>query len=349
MKTDTSGIDTGALAREIRARYAIPIESLTFVPKGEDAFSFVGTGENGNEVFVRAQPDAESGKLDLAYRFVDALRSGCDLPEIVAPQPTLHRELAFQSGAFVISVFPRIAGTSAYERAIDERHLAHIARVIARMHDCRCVVMDAPRIVTFTNPFEAEIREAFILAKTLPDDATGLQLQTAELVSRETQDVLDGMRRMHDTVAPVAAKDMAFVPTHGDPNLANIMIDGDDGIHIIDWGDVGLGPRERDLFFFVGDDFERFLRRYLSHTGPINLHLPLFTWYDYLWVFQEIADYACPILRGTLQDEEEQHAWEELQPYLPIRHDAIARNAVAVKQVIRQLASEGLVRETDWD
>ena len=130
------------------------------------------------------------------------------------------------------------------------------------------------------------------------------------------------------------------MPTHGDPNLANILIDERGALHLTDWGEVALGPRERDLFHFTGERFEAFLRRYLGTVGLVELHERLFAFYTYRWTVQEIADYTTRILFRNTDPEEDRHAWEELAPYLPIRHEAIEAELRAIGAVIRRVAGD---------
>ena len=123
-----------------------------------------------------------------------------------------------------------------------------------------------------------------------------------------------------------------FVLTHGDPNLANILVGEQGEPFLVDWGDVGLGPPERDLMAFTEVRFELFLRQYAADFGRPRLHESVFAFYFYRWVLQEIADYTTRILRDTTA-EEDQHAWSCLTPYLPIPHAEIKaglRNVIGV-------------------
>lgn len=67
----------------------------------------------------------------------------------------------------------------------------------------------------------------------------------------------------------------------------------------------------------------------------MRLCLELFDFYIIRWVLQEIADYSSLLLMLAPHDAEGQtHAWRELQPYLPIPHDAIAADRVAVQRAL---------------
>ena len=94
---------------------------------------------------------------------------------------------------------------------------------------------------------------------------------------------------------------------------------------------------------FTGDRFASFLAAYLDHAGPVRIHLDLFTFYAMRWVLQEIADYSSRLLLEPRDADGEAHAWQELQPYLPIPHAAIAADRDAVQQKLVPFVRSGLV------
>jgi hypothetical protein len=87
----------------------------------------------------------------------------------------------------------------------------------------------------------------------------------------------------------------------------------------------------------TGARFETFLRHYLAATGPTRLHGGLFTFYTYRWAVQEIADYTTRILFQNSDPEEDRHAWEELAPYLPIRHAEMRAGTHRIEGIIRRV------------
>ncbi len=129
-----------------------------------------------------------------------------------------------------------------------------------------------------------------------------------------------------------------WVLTHGDPNLDNLIKDQEGELHLSDWGDVAFGPPERDLFAFTGKGFEAFLRQYTSIRQGIGLHPDIFAFYFYRWSMQEIADYTGHILLEGLGPPEDEHAWVELQKYLPIRHKEIAASLEALRDILERVA-----------
>lgn len=84
-----------------------------------------------------------------------------------------------------------------------------------------------------------------------------------------------------------------FVLCHADIHPANIIIDAGGAIHIVDWDETLLAPKERDLMFFIDDGrsvdtTEAFLAGYGERSvDPLAL-----AYYKYDWVIQEFGDYG---------------------------------------------------------
>ena len=75
----------------------------------------------------------------------------------------------------------------------------------------------------------------------------------------------------------------------------------------------------------------------------MRLHQHLVTYYLYRWVLQEIACYTSRILLESSDEQEHAHAWQELHPYLPIPHAAIASGVAAVRQALIPFVMKGRV------
>jgi spectinomycin phosphotransferase len=306
MKFDTSGIDPGGLAAVIRERYGIPVEGLAFVPKGEDAYAFA---DRGRRLFVRAQRDAV---LDEPYGVAVALREEAGFRSVLAPLRALDGSLCFRIGGLTVAVFPWVEGATLWDVPATATQVAQAAAILAEVHGAR--LRHPPRRADrFDNPFAGPIRRAL--------DAQGARRDTKRagdvrrLLADEQTSLLAALDQMERLGARCRTLPLRWAVTHGDPNLANFLADSAGRLHLTDWGEVALGPVERDLFFFTGDRFELALR----HYGPVPLHEEAFAFYHLRWVVQEIADFTTRILERNVDVAEDEHAWAELTPYLPIR------------------------------
>lgn len=344
MKYDTSGISLIDLTAHLTATYDVLIGDLRFSPQGEEAFNYIAAGAGDERFFVRVQPHGLNDHLEAVYAAVAALQSDCGITALLAPYRTRTGRFTSRLGSFSVVMFPFIPGTTAYEATISETDWRRTAETIAALHgseDCCATPILARE--TFDNPFEAPIRNALQRAASADPPRSTYQVQVLSLLRDQQADVEATLRHMRDLAAAARRLAPGLVPTHGDPNLANVLIGGDGSLHLTDWGELARGPRERDLTAFTGERFESFLRRYLEVSGAVRLHRTLFAFYFYRWVVQEIADYTARILTGPGDADAEAHAWEELQPYLPTQHAALESGLNANMRIVTGLAAEGLV------
>lgn len=352
----------------VNAAYGLKIAALARLPMGEDAESSLATAQDGARHVVRierarkragdAGPAANIERLDAIYTLTAALHArGGLLAQVVAPYRNHRGTFTCQFGERAVAVFPYIAGRNAYTDGLADDELASVARLLATLHATAPASLElaapaAPAALTmltcetFANPFEQPILRALAFAETatLTNLANDYQRRVCKLLLAERADLLATLAdlRAHATGLHVLATEAVLV--HGDPNLANILIDAAGRPHLIDWDGLALGPRERDLFAFLGPRLEMFLRAYLdallaAGRRNIALHAPVFAFYSDLWALQEIADYTTRLLFENTTGEQDAHALQELQPWLPIPHAHIQAETQATQRAIERILS----------
>lgn len=267
-----------------------------------------------------------------------ALQAGCGLGQVVAPQRTRDGALFLRHDRFTIALFPYLTGSTAEEQPLSAVELEGAAALIAGLHGTtgRCPLPPLPE-ERFGNQFVPTILRALRTAGDLSAGAGAYRRRVSRLLLAEQTDLIDALGAMTDLAAEIAALPFEPVLTHGDPNLANILRDAAGMLHLIDWSAPALGPPERDLFSFTEVQFEDFLRHYLALRDRVRLHAPIFAFYAWRWTFQEIADYATRILFHNTDPAEDEHAWTQLQPYLPIPHDSLRDQAQTIAGVLTRV------------
>jgi spectinomycin phosphotransferase len=95
----------------------------------------------------------------------------------------------------------------------------------------------------------------------------------------------------------VAASRPRLVLCHADLHTANLLVDRDGRLAVVDWDGLLLAPRERDLMFVPGDaQAPAFFEGY----GPVILDRATLAYYRWEWVVQELADYGGRVLDDRL-------------------------------------------------
>ncbi|MCB0081406.1 MAG: aminoglycoside phosphotransferase family protein, partial [Caldilineaceae bacterium] len=290
----------------------------------------------GNRYFIRIQPAENAPDLENIYFCLKALAQQNHMSQVVAPLLTRGGAAVIPVDDYHLSIFPYIAGHTLYEQRPDEVDLENAAVLLAHLHQAPLTLLPLPR-ETFDHPFRAPIEAALAAARQPLAQQTRLQRAVCQLLMAEHEDILATLTYMERLRTQIEARPIDWVLTHGDPNLDNVIKDAGGQLHLVDWGDMAIGPAERDLMHWTGAAFEPFLRQYARRRPGLTLDADLFTFYFYRWCLQEIADYAPRILFEALGATEDAHAWDELQDYLPIRHESMAAGVQAVVAIMRRV------------
>jgi spectinomycin phosphotransferase len=88
--------------------------------------------------------------------------------------------------------------------------------------------------------------------------------------------------------------DLDLVLCHADIHTANILINQEQDLFIVDWDDILFAPKERDLMFVLGEGTVETREEHFFFTGYGNVKInPLvLAYYGYEWCVQEIADFG---------------------------------------------------------
>lgn len=336
MKTDTLEIDKQRLSQAIRGAYGVSLASITFLPQGEEAYTYVGQIDADQRVFIRVQPTANATNLTRVYPLLDVLHWHSGLSQVLAPYKTLVDSLSIEFDKYTVAVFPYIDGKTLDQQGTSEADIRAAATLLARLHH---VLIDTAilRREDFANPFREPILYALDQATQSTTRQTVYQRYACQLLAAERADIITTLEHMAQlqTRAKMLVSD--WVITHGDPNCDNFIKDQNGVLHLTDWGDLAIGPPERDLALWTGDGFAVFLQQYAQLQPSVSLHRDIFEFYFYRWSMQEIADYATRILFRQLGQVEDEHAWAELQDYLPIQHQAIVNGLEQVQVTMNRV------------
>lgn len=285
----------------LRDRYARTLVSLEPLALGLDTTAQVYriTDDSGSVYFLKARSRALYPASCLAPRYL------ADHGEtaVVAPLPTtdgaLWARLAAPEDAWVIAVYPYIAGVSGWRPGMSDAQWRATGAIFRRIHG---IALPAEGIAslrreTFDVSDYARSVEMFAARfAAVPSDGDA----AAERALRERWQarratiytLLNAMRalaeRLRDRSGP-------FVLCHGDLHPGNLLRDDASGVYVVDWDDVLLAPKERD-FLFVGEpDGEGFSQAdapFFQGYQPREIDWVAVTYYRCERVVQDVIECA---------------------------------------------------------
>ena len=359
MKVDNA-FDKTELKNLLNAAYGINVQSLTFLPEGEDSYGYIVMPETGEKYFAKASTSVPGASLCIASR----LRERGGISEVVAPIKTHAGTLRVAWHDFRVSLFPFIEGKSRWElwqtgEDFSDAALAKCGELLAKIHNCTDAIESEPEITVpvhrgaegsptvgrgpvprrvasmaiYDFPLRHELFAVLDAAEKRKPCQNRYQRQLLEAISQHREAILQTLARYDSLGSSSAALQTPFVITHGDATPGNLILDAENRLHLIDWDGARFGPPEKDLVSFTGERFEIVLDAYLKRR-PATLHADIFGFYIYEWTLNEIRDYGTKILFKNSDAQQNEYDWESLQEYLPPARDAMEVGIAAIRKVL---------------
>jgi thiamine kinase-like enzyme len=329
MKCQPYDMDIKDFDRIIEDNFNLELETIQFNPVGEDSFCYTALDKDGQAYFIRLERASDHDKIEKSLRAVHKLYNECDYGYAVPPIKDKHGNMSVKYlDKYSIAVFPLKNTESLYGSEITDEDWDSIGGMIASLHQKKdCVKEFSLPLEEYDPPYkkELELVSDIIDGKSRLKDYNNYQLELMKLLREEKKDIIDVRKKLTGLKERISK--LSFIQlrlTHGDPNLANILTDGEGSFYIVDWYDIGLSSVERDLSSFSGEYFEKFLHSYFKHFDQtFKLHSELFEFYLYRWIIQEISVYSYGIMYRPSAEEEYQHFLDEIRKYLPVDYDKI--------------------------
>lgn len=309
------------LLEGLRDRYRVVATKLVLLGGGLDAAAWT------YRVSVRSRPDlvlkVTLGEPRPAAYLVPRHLHDAGAGAVVAPMPTTDQRLYVQAHGLTCALYPFAAGYDGWSPGMSDRHWYNLGSAVRAVHD---VTLDpwltelAPRDDPTAEKYDALTE--WDAAVHRPTAAVSPFARTWNR-NRETMHAMrEQMRRL---VQPLGDRPRQDVVCHGDLHPGNVLIDHD-RVHIIDWDDVLLAPRERDFIFVPHQGVTGDANSPRCRPAPTPLaasflqgyHLPAagidwvaLTYYRCERVVQDVIAFADQALGATASDidAEEANRW----------------------------------------
>ena len=333
MKVDNA-FDKTELLQYLKTAYALPLQSITFFPEGEDSYGYIVFSETGEKYFAKASTFVPDTCLQIA----SLLLHRCNISGVVAPLKTRDDKLSIPWKDFQVSLFPFIEGESRWDlwkvgKDFTDVALGQMAVLLAAIHLCPDEI-ETNRLpaVKYDLPLRNELYGVLeASAKKMPSQ-NPYQKQLLEALAAHRSLILETLDRYDELGRSAVAAQTPFVVTHGDPTPGNLILNTQNQLYLIDWDGVSLGPAERDLVAFTGGRFDVVLESYLKNRrNEVALYTDIFGFYIYEWTLNEIRDYGTKILFKNKDMQQNEYDWESLQDYLPPNQELMEDGIAAVR------------------
>ena len=286
-----------AMQAVLRADYGIADAALTFLPIGNDAASFVYRVDavNGASHFLKARSGAGFSASSLTVPFF--LHSQ-GIPHVMAPLPTAGRALWVEVQGFALSLHPFVDARTATDAGLTLTDWHALGATLRQIHASHLPVELAKSLPqeTFTPSRRHVLDELAGLPGTLVFDDP-LQAALAEFWRGRQKLIQTVIERADSLGAELRREALPRVLCHADLHTWNVLVDSARQMWIVDWDEVILAPKERDLMFVVGGIGRGLVkpaetRSFLAGYGVSTIDPRALAYYRFAWAVQDMAAYA---------------------------------------------------------
>ena len=296
---DKPPINDATIIASIQDHFGLNITSLAFLPLGKDSHAGVyrATAHDGQVYFLKVKSDAihESGLVVSRYL------NDNGLSEIVAPLPTIEGRLWTKVDQFTLLLYPFVEGETVW-CGLSERQWVQYGAFLKKLHTIRLPEdLRAQLPIDDFVPRARWSRIAHQIHTTVQhqhaDDPTAAELGA---FWREKHDNISQIFDRADRLGRrLQQQSLDFVVCHADIHTANVILAPNGALFVVDWDEVMLAPKERDLLFAVVGSFvseKRHEELIFQGYGPPNINLLALTYYHYARIVEELGGCAEPVL-----------------------------------------------------
>ncbi|MEZ4683454.1 MAG: aminoglycoside phosphotransferase family protein [Caldilineaceae bacterium] len=276
--------------------YAISPQSLTFLPIGNDATAalFRVDAADGTYLCKLKRGSVEPASLTVAHHLYQQGMSA-----VVAPLPTRTGKLATPCDAFTLILYPYIAGETGMTVGLSPVQWQNFGRLLRQLHDAALpadLVQQLPH-ESFTLRWQDTLLTLDQRIQRLHHtDPVAQELAVLWRVRRD--EIWRIVERTVTLGQQLQAAPPPLVLCHADIHTANLLVDPEGALHIVDWDGVMLAPKERDLMFVTARAKVQHPHEqtFFAGYGATDIDPVAFAYYRYEWVVQELDDCGCRIL-----------------------------------------------------
>ncbi len=237
------------------------------------------------------------------------------LTRVVAPILSNLSSPAVADGEFSFTVYPLIDGRTGVEAGLVERHWLALGDQVRRLHATVLPSDLSDRLATETfRPAAVDVVRQVDLAVSGRSVAGPVAEEVAGFWATHRAEILALVERTEELGPLVEALSLPLVLCHADLHTWNVLIDRDGEMWLIDWDEVVLAPKERDLMFVVGGIGAGLIEPhetawFFEGYGEATVEPLALSYYRHAWAVQDIGGYGERVfLDPSLGDDSRSHA-----------------------------------------
>jgi len=308
MKYNDTTIEKNVL-NALKHIYGSNITTSTFIPVGEESYTFLITLNDGNQYFVKY---CDKQNIIKFIDKVNALLLEFKSFDFVVPPIETDGQTSFNDENGKMSVYPYIEGSviSMGNEKFDKKLVDTLTEILASIHSVKPKVLaDFPK-ENFENDYIQRL-EQILTGK----NNGKLDRKSVALLENNEKLIRSMIEKQNQVASNYKQKRPELVLTHGDVTGLNIIVTNEGNIKLVDWDGAMLAPPERDLnFLFDNPNFS--LDKYTQLSGNKHFDLQMKEYYGKQWALDSIIGNFESLVRGSKSKVDDSEYLVEIEEYL---------------------------------
>ncbi|MEE4195663.1 MAG: phosphotransferase [Anaerolineae bacterium] len=288
--------------------YHIPIIDIQALSLGADFSTnvYCGTTKSGQTYFVKVR---KWNFQENSVRLLDFLHEN-GVAHILPPIRTQDGNLWHQKDECFLTVFPYVKGVNGVEQPLTTAQFNEFGRMIKQVHSLTLspTVDRRMKREEYSPHFSDRLSTILDTLDLFPDN--GLRIELILFLREKERELRRVLTRTKHLRESILSDPPQTVICHADMHGWNLLVAEDGGFFLVDWDEMLLAPKERDLMFIgsgIGGDASGTPHQqaaFFAGYQPDHVRLDLIAYYRYARIIEDIAIYCDVIFSGDLPGEE---------------------------------------------
>jgi spectinomycin phosphotransferase len=290
---DKPEISDESLIAALENDYELAVKRIEFLPLGYDAMAAVYRVETDAVYFLKAKRQGVSQASLTVPHFLKSK----GIEQIVAPLETKTGALSTEKEGFTLILYPFIEGGTGMRLGLSDPQWIEYGKVLRAMHS-----VEIPDELAAIMRKENFVPKQDDLLQTVWDAAANqsfslpCQIKLAEYINQRREQIMQFKFRGRELGQMLQKQSMSFGFAHADIHTANIMVSTEGKLYFIDWDDVMIAPKERDLMFLTGNSIDGRTKAqealFFEGYGETEVNKLAMAYYRYDWGVQDMGEFG---------------------------------------------------------
>jgi spectinomycin phosphotransferase len=331
-------IEDSILITILNKVYGIEIESLTFIPMGDSAYSYKVNCEDGQQFYLKLFDNENKRQR----RSIERLNYYLPLTwkmyheklfrNITYPFKNQNGDFKTTFNGITVVLFNFIEGETLTESyPFSNAILADIAKSVATFQRITPLINSNMLITeTFDISFQSDLETCISEFKNTPTFDNHIKQALRQHVLSNKERILDILNHVRELRNTVVSDPKEKVLCHGDIWGGNL-IRRENELYFIDWESAIIAPPELDLVNYIGEQFDVFYSTYEQYWGQsVKISPDMLRFYSYRHHLHNLTNWIMNILHQNTAEAQDENDFDMILYHCMNRWDSVEPNVKSV-------------------